>query len=168
MDTRNKDRNLYYLEELSDYKVADSDKDVRGWKVQDIDGRTIGEVENLLVNKNTERVVYLDVEVDESIISANYKPFSAKAKDGVHDFINEKGENHVIIPIGMATLDLKNQIVSTKKINHETFSQTKRLKKGTPVNRDYEVDVLDSYSRPKTETNYPDNDTFYNREEFRL
>lgn len=166
MNTRNKNKSLFYLEELSDYKVADSDKDVRGWKVQDVDGRNIGEVENLLVNKNTERVVYLDVEVDESIISANYKPYSAKAKDGVHDFINEEGENHVIIPIGMATLDLDNQIVSTKEINHETFAQTKRLKKGTPVYRDYEVDVFDSYTRPQTETAYPEDDTFYNRDEF--
>ena len=46
-----KERNLYYLEELSDYKVADSDKDVRGWEVKDIDGRTVGKVDNLLVNK---------------------------------------------------------------------------------------------------------------------
>ncbi len=165
MNTRN--RNLYYLEELSDYKVADSDKDVRGWKVQDVEGRIIGEVDNLLVNKNTERVVYLDVEVDESIISANHKPFTAKAKDGVHEFINEDGENHIIIPIGMATLDLNSHIVSTKKINYETFAQTKRLKKGTPVHREYEVDVFNSYTRPKTETHYPDDDTFYNRDEFR-
>lgn len=166
MSELNKNRNLYYLEELSDYKVADSDKDVRGWKVKDANGKTIGEVDNLIVNKNTERVVYLSVQVDESIISANHRPYSTKAKDGVHDFINKEGENQVIIPIGMATLDLKNQTVSTKKIDHETFAQTKRLKKGSPVNRDYEVDVFNSYTRPETETNYPDDDTFYKRDEF--
>ena len=133
MKTENKDKVLYYLEELSDYKVADSDKDVRGWDVNDADGKTIGEVDNLLVNKNTERVVYLDVKVDESIISADYKPYTSKVKDGVHDFLNEDGENHVIIPIGMATLDL---------------------------------DVVDSYTRPDAGTNYPDDDTFYDRDEF--
>jgi len=154
------------LEELSDYKVADTDKDVRGWTVQDIEGRTIGKVDNLLVNKDTERVIYLDVEVDESIISANHKPYSAKAKDGVHDFINKEGENHVIIPIGMATLDLNSHLVSTNKINHETFAQTKRLKKHTPVYREYEVEVFSSYTRPKIETHYPD-DTFYERDEFK-
>ena len=166
MDTKDKDKVLYYLEELSSYKVADSDKDVRGWKVNDSDGRIIGEVDNLLVNKNTERVVYLDVEVDESIILANFKPYSAKAKDGIHDFINEEGESHIIIPIGMATLDLENNAVFTKKINFETFAQTKRLRKNSPINRDFEVAVFDSYTRPKIESNYPDDDTFYNRDEF--
>ncbi len=166
MKTENKDKVLYYLEELSDYKVADSDKDVRGWDVNDADGKTIGEVDNLLVNKNTERVVYLDVKVDESIISADYKPYTSKVKDGVHDFLNEDGENHIIIPIGMATLDLENKIVFTNKINYETFAQTRRLKKGAPIYRDYEVDVVDSYTRPDAGTNYPDDDTFYDRDEF--
>jgi sporulation protein YlmC with PRC-barrel domain len=162
-----KERNLYYLEELSDYKVADSDKDVRGWEVKDIDGRTVGKVDNLLVNKNTERVVYLDVEVDKSIIDVNYKPYSTKAKDGVHDFINEDGENHLIIPIGMADLDLDNEIVSTSKINHETFAQSKRVKKGTPIHREYEVIVLDNYNRPKEVIIYEEDDIFYQREEFK-
>jgi sporulation protein YlmC with PRC-barrel domain len=168
MSTRNKNRNLYYLEELSDYKVADSDKDVRGWKVQDIDGKTIGEVDNLLVNKNTERVAYLNVKVDDSIISANHQPYSTKANEGVHDFINKEGENHIIIPIGMATLDLKNHIVSTTNINHQTFAQTKRFKSGSAIQREYEVDVFNSYTRPTTATIYPDDDSFYDRDEFKL
>ncbi len=166
MNTHNKDRVIYYLDELSDYKVADSHKDVHGWEVKDATGRIIGKVDNLLVNKNTERVVYLDVEVDESIISANVKPYRFKGKEEVHEFMNEVGENHIIIPIGMTTLDLENKIVSTNKINYETFTQTKRLKKGMPVNRDYERDVLGSYTRPEIDTIYPEDDIFYNRDEF--
>ena len=166
MNTESKDRILYYLEELSDYKVADSDKDVRNWKVNDVDGRTIGEVDNLLVNKNTERVIYLDVKVDESIISEDYKPYTRKVKDGVHDFINHEGENHLIIPIGMVTLDLDNKIVSTRAINYETFAQTKRLKKGSPITRDYEQNVFDSYTRLEEEPNHPEDERYYDREEF--
>ena len=166
MSTDKKERNLYYLQELSDYKVADGYKDVRGWQVKDVDGRFIGEVDNLIVNKNTERVVYLDVAVDESIIAANYKPYSTKAKSGVHDFINEDGENHMIIPIGMANLDEDNEIVSTNDINHETFAQTKRVRKGTPIYRDYETAVLDNYTRPKQDRTYPEDDEFYKRKEF--
>ncbi len=167
MNTDNKNKSLFYLEELSDYKVSNSDKDVRGWNVNDVDGRTIGKVNNLLVNKNTERVVYLDVEVDKSIIDVDYKPYSHKAKDGVHDFINEDGENHVIIPIGMAHLDLDKEIVSTRKINHDTFSRTKRKKKNMPIQRDYEVVILDTYTRPEDEVHYPEDDTFYDRQEFK-
>jgi sporulation protein YlmC with PRC-barrel domain len=167
MNTDNKNKSLFYLEELSDYKVSNSDKDVRGWNVNDVDGRTIGTVNNLLVNKNTERVVYLDVEVDQSIIDVDYKPYSHKAKDGVHDFINKDGENHVIIPIGMAHLDLDKEIVSTQKINHDTFARTKRVKKNTPVQRDYEVIILDTYTRPESEVHYSEDDTFYDRQEFK-
>ncbi|MDN3491659.1 PRC-barrel domain-containing protein [Winogradskyella bathintestinalis] len=164
----NNEKSVYYLEELSNYKVADSDKDVRGWDVKDKDGRVIGTVDNLIVNKNTERVVYLDVEVDSSIIEANYKPYSAKAKDGVHDFINEKGENHLIIPIGMAHLNLESELVFTKEVNHKTFAETKRLKKGTDIYRDYEILILDSYNRNDDVASYPQDEMFYERSEFKV
>ncbi len=52
-----KNKNLYYLHELSDYKVADNYADVRGWEVKDAGNRTIGQVEGLIVNKKAERVV---------------------------------------------------------------------------------------------------------------
>ena len=163
-----KNKNLYYLDELSDYQVADDDKKVQGWEVQDADSKVIGKVHNLLVNKSTERVVYLDVEVDKSIIDANYQPYSSKANDGVHDFINEDGENHIIIPIGMATLDLENHIVRSSKVSYDTFSQTKRVKKGSNIDREYEVIVLDTYSTSRDEENvYPSDDTMYDREEYR-
>ena len=164
METKNK--NLYYLEELSDYKVASDDPDVRGWRVKDVSGRVVGKVDNLLVNKNTERVVYLDVELDASVLETNYKPYSKSASNGVHDFINKEGENHVIIPIGMATLNKEDEYVITNKINHRTFSETKRFKKSTPLYRDYEVIILDTYLRDHPVDEYPEDDTFYDREEF--
>lgn len=167
MKTEDKDRILFNLDELSDYKVADKKKDVRGWKVKDADHKVIGKVENLLVNKNTERVVYLDVRVDDSIISSDFKAYTSKVKDGVHDFINEEGKNHLIIPVGMATLDLENEIVFTNKINYETFAKTRRYRKGDPLDRDYEVDVYEWYTRPAPDTTYPEDDSFYDNENFK-
>ncbi|MDQ6890962.1 MAG: PRC-barrel domain-containing protein [Bacteroidota bacterium] len=67
-----KNKNLYYLHELSGYKVADDYPDVRDWKVEDANGRLVGKVDGLLVNKTAERVVYLDVEVDKSIIEEGH------------------------------------------------------------------------------------------------
>lgn len=166
MKTENEDRNLYYLDELSDYKVADDKKDVRGWKVHAADGKIIGEVDDLIVNKNTERVVYLNVKVDESIISSNISPFSTKVRDSVHDFVNEKDENHIIIPIGMASLDLDKEIVYTNKIKYDTFTQTKRFRKHAPLYRDYELEVYNTYTKPEIETVYPDDDEFYEHEDF--
>ncbi|TYC09586.1 photosystem reaction center subunit H [Bizionia gelidisalsuginis] len=161
-----KEKKLFYLEELSNYKIADSDKDVRGWEVKGKEGLVIGKVDNLLVNKTKERVVYLDVEVDASIIEANHKPYNAKAQDGVHEFINADGENHLIIPIGLAHLNLESKIVFAKSVNHKTFAETKRIKKGTLVDRNYEVDVLSNYDRNNTDTNFPLDDTLYDRPEF--
>lgn len=168
MNLNNKESNLFYLDNLGKYKVANSDKDVRGWPVKDASDRVVGKVDSFLVNKNDERVVYLDVEVDDSVIEADYKPYSSKAGSGVHDYINEDGENHVIIPVGMAHLNLNDGYVTTKKIDHDTFASTKRIKKRTPIERDYEIIVLDSYNRNDTqeENSYSENDEFYRRKEF--
>ncbi len=162
---KDKERNLYYLNELSDYKVASDDPDVRGWEVKDRDRRTIGKIDNLLVNQSSERVVYLDVEVDTSIIEANHKPYSHKSDSGVHDFLNKDGENHVIIPIGLATLDKENKIVHTDSIDYQTFAESKRFKKGDTINRDYERMVLSNYNRDQTK--YPEDDSLYESKEFR-
>nr|WP_294894958.1 hypothetical protein [uncultured Pedobacter sp.] len=66
MKDENKD--LYYLHDLSDYKIASDYPDFRGWKLQDTAHREIGTVDGLLVSKSAERVVYLDIEVNEDLI----------------------------------------------------------------------------------------------------
>ncbi|MDT0687579.1 PRC-barrel domain-containing protein [Autumnicola psychrophila] len=148
----NKNKHLFYLNELSDYKVASDDPDVRGWEVQDKDNRVVGKVDNLMVNKNTQRVVYLDVEVDKSIIEANHKPYRDSANDGVHEFINKDGENHLIVPVGLVRLNTNKNFVYTDRIDHRTFAQTKRMEKGSNVDRDYETVVLASYDRSGSRT----------------
>ncbi|MEG9328707.1 hypothetical protein SAMN04488034_10822 [Salinimicrobium catena] len=144
---KDKEKHLYYLNELSDYKVDSDDPDVRGWKVKDVDNRVIGKVDNLLVSKARKRVVYLDVEVDSSIIDANHDPYGKPASADVHEFINKDGENHLIIPIGLARLNRDEKYVYTDKINHRTFAETKRMEAGADIDRDYEVVVLESYNR---------------------
>ena len=146
-NNRNRDKHLFYLNELSDYKVASDDPDVRGWKVKDVDNRVIGKVDNFLVNKNTERVVYLDVEVDRSILEANHDPYQSSASEGVHEFVNKKGEEHLIIPIGLVKLNEDDKFIYTDKVNHRTFAETKRKRKGANIDREYEEVVLASYNR---------------------
>lgn len=146
-NNRNRDKHLFYLNELSDYKVASNDPDVRGWKVKDVDNRVIGKVDNFLVIKNTERVVYLDVEVDRSILEANHEPYQSSASEGVHEFVNKKGEEHLIIPIGLVKLNEDDKFIYTDKVNHRTFAETKRKKKGANIDREYEEVVLASYNR---------------------
>lgn len=160
-------KNLYYLEDLSDYKVASDYSDVRGWEVKDIDSRTIGKVEGLLANIETKRVVYLDIQVDKSLIEDGHEVFNKSANDGAHGFINKEGENHLIIPIGLVTLDEENKKVLSDEINHSTFTRTKRFSKGAALDRNYEVIVFKSYFPAKTidETELKD-ENFYGRQEF--
>ncbi len=162
-----KNKNLYYLHELSDYKVADEYADVRDWEVIDADKRTIGKVDALLVSKQAERVVYLDVEVDTSLIEAGHQTYATPANKGVHEFLNEDGENHLIIPIGMVTLDEDNKKVHTNQIDYNTFAKAKRFKKGGDLERSYELMVLPHYF-PGNKFDEEDNsgDEFYNRKEF--
>jgi hypothetical protein len=75
-------KNLFNLDELSGYKVAENYHDVRGWDVKDANNRTIGKVDHLLVNKIAERVVYLDVEVDESLIEDEHNTYQNRASEG--------------------------------------------------------------------------------------
>jgi hypothetical protein len=165
MTEKNKD--LYYLHELSGYKVADDYVDVRDWEVTDADNRNIGKVDGLLVSKQAERVVYLDVEVDKSLIEAGHETFAAAADKGVHEFLNEDGENHLIIPIGMATLDEDNKKVHTDQIDFTTFAKTKRFKKGVDIEKSYELMVLPHYFPGyKFDEENGLNNQFYNRNEF--
>ena len=144
-------KHLYYLEELSDYKVDSHYSNVSGWPVKDRENRVIGKVSNLLVNKDLEKVVYLDVEVDDSIIDANHDPYATPANAGLREFVNKKGENHIIIPIGMVTIDDKQKFVFADSIGYQTFAGTKRMSPGANINRDYEMMVLNSYNRDRRE-----------------
>lgn len=176
-----KEKHLYYLDELPDYKVESGDPDVRGWALKDNDGQVIGKVDNLLVHKEREQVVYLDVEVDKSIIAANYEPYGRPRKEGVHEFLNREGEDHLIVPIGFVDIDEEHKFVRTEKVNYQTFAETKRIHRGVQIERGYEEIVLGSYERqnksestenvgPKkgfedqSDTSYMDN--FYKRKAF--
>jgi hypothetical protein len=140
-------KHLYYIDELSDYKISDGYPDIRGWDVKDIDNRVIGKVDNLLVNKEAERVVYLDVEVDKSIIDAKYDPYGRPSQTEIREFVNKEGQNHIIIPIGLVDLNQDSNYVYTDTIDHRTFAETKRYRKGDTIDRSYEDQVLGSYER---------------------
>lgn len=142
-----KEKHLYQMSELKGYKINPKDPDIRGWIVKDLDNRVIGKVDNLLVNKELGKVVYVDVEVDQSIIDANHDPYSAHTDSEIHEFINKEGENHIIIPIGLISLNRDEKYAFTESINYQTFAETKRYRSGTTISRDYERHVMGSYDR---------------------
>ncbi|MCM4156551.1 hypothetical protein [Gramella sp. AN32] len=158
MSTKN-EKHLYYFNELSGYKISSGDHDIRGWAVKDLENRIIGKVDNLLVNKDLGKVVYIDVEVDKTIIDANHDPYSEPANPNVREFINKEGENHLIIPIGLVSLNPESKYVYTETIDYQTFAGTKRYRAGNTIDRDYERAVLTSYNRKNRKSNI-DNDRY--------
>lgn len=159
-------KNLFNLDELSDYKVAENYSDVRGWDVKDANNRTIGKVDHLLVNKTAERVVYLDVEVDESIIEEGHNTYQDLVSGGVHGFLNEEGEDHLTIPIGMAVIDEKNKLVNTNQIDSSTFAKAKRFRKGDTIDFEYELNLVRLYRGDNTIYSSNSVEEFYAHEEF--
>jgi len=142
-----KNKNLHYLSELKDYKVASGYPDIRGWVVRDADKRVVGKVDNLLINKNLDRVVYVDVEVDQTIIDSRHDPYGKPADPEIKEFVNKDGQNHVIVPIGLIELEEDEKYIFTSRITHQTFAETKRIERGADLNRHYEETVLSSYNR---------------------
>ncbi|MEJ6981285.1 photosystem reaction center subunit H [Pedobacter sp. P351] len=160
-------RDLYYLHELSDYKVASDYSDVRGWKVKDSGNRTIGIIDGLLVSKKAERVIYLDVEIDESVIEDSHKAYEVPASAGTHEFLNSDGDTHLIIPIGLASLNEKMKTVCAEQLDYSTFIKAKRFRKGAIIAPEYELYICRHYTGDNSlnDTTIV-NASFYDRPEF--
>ena len=162
------EKNLYYLHELSNYKVDSDYPDVRGWKLKDAANRTIGTVDNLLVNKKEKRVVYLDVELDEEITGKEHQQLQSSDSGGVHEFRNKDGENHLIVPIGLVDIDEDNKHVLSNEISYDTFSNAQRFRKGDTIDQDYELTVYRHYVPANTTGNSDTlQDDFYNHNAFK-
>jgi uncharacterized protein (TIGR02271 family) len=140
------------LDQLSDFRVADEDPDVRGWDVLSSDGRRIGEVEDLLVDTAAMKVRYLDVEIDD-------------------DLLQKDRDRHVLIPVGYARLDRDDNRVMVDAIKSTDVS-TLPAYSNEPLTRDYENTVRSSWDRSgttNTDTDFYahegfDDNRFYGRE----
>lgn len=70
------------LAQLQGFRIANGAFDMRLWQVHSADGRWIGTVDELLVDPATMEVRYLDVEVENLLVTGR--------------------ERHVLIPVGHA------------------------------------------------------------------
>lgn len=92
---------LRRLRDLTDFEVADGNPDVRGWAVRGGDGQALGAVHELIVEPSVLKVRYLDVELD-----SRFK-------------VNEH-ESHVLLPIGVASLDAESSSVFVPALTAES------------------------------------------------
>jgi len=134
---------LSRLKDMDDYEVSDRDPDVRGWKVYSAEGIKFGKVEELIVDPDEMKVRYLDIEVDEGV-------------EGVTE------ERHMLIPIGVASIDEKDDKVFIRTVQTVSLLKSPPYKGGI-ITRDYENELKQSYFEDK-ETK--EDEEFYNSEYF--
>jgi len=87
----------------SDYEVADGQPDIRGWNVKDINGNTIGEVDDLIFDDRTLKVRYMVVDLD-------------------HDYFKLDKDRYVLVPIGAGEVPEKRHEIIISNVTANQFS----------------------------------------------
>lgn len=95
-------RRLFKMSELKDFEISPNDPDVRGWTLIGLDGERIGEVDELIVDTEAEKVRYLAVEVDKDV---------ARGKN-----------HHILVPIGAARLHKNDDNVLVEGLSRYSVS----------------------------------------------
>ena len=101
MDTM-KHRRLQELDR-SDFEIVKDEPDIRGWDVRNNTGRKIGEVEELILDAQEKKVRYMVVDLDDNELKLDHKK--------------------VLVPIGLAELDTKDDDVLIPNVSPEQFNQ---------------------------------------------
>ena len=113
---------LVALSELEAYEVDARDPDVRGWDVIGTDGVKVGEVDELIVDRQIKKVRYLVVVLEPEI--------SAGAE-----------ERSVLLPVGLAALDEEDESVLMRHIDAGTLGACP-IYRGGRITRDFENALL--------------------------
>ena len=174
MADSNSHKKLHYLKDLKDYRIVKDEPDIRGWEVHDASHFTVGTVSGLIVDVTREKVRYIDVDMDESILPGDHDPFGAEHQDGIHEYQDNKGSIHMIIPIGVARIERDDKLVIADGIDQNALRNipTYRYRENVPVHSEYEERVLANFrnrNKPegeRTDTDITRNDDIYNSEDF--
>ena len=78
--------NLVALKEIDSVRIADGEPDIRGWEVRTLAGGKVGEVDDLLLDRDSLEVVMLDIDLNDS-------------------------DRHTLAPIRAAQIDRERRIV---------------------------------------------------------
>lgn len=119
------DARLIRLEELKGFQVAEGDQDIRGWKVKTPDGKTIGKVEELIVDPAERRVRYMEIKVDRKVL-------------GIDD------DRHILVPIGTARIEDDGNDVLLDRLPAQGLAGVPAYNRG-PITRDYETSLREYY-----------------------
>lgn len=154
MDTNeNMNENQHHLKELggSDYKIVDGEENIKGWDVKNAQGIKLGEVDELLFDEASLKVRYIVLDLDNNDLDI--------------DFDDKK----VLIPIGMAELDEKEDDVFLRNITIQQLQSMSEYDKDN-LNSDLELSnysTLTGVAAATTAADMYDNEHFSDENLFR-
>ena len=141
------------LEELSgsDFEIADGQPDISGWDVIDTSGRYLGEIEELIFDKQSRKVRYLIVNLEDNEV--------------------EIDERVVLVPIGLATIHEEDDDVILAELTATRLNVLPEYEKGK-ITPQLETRIRDTFTGlaaavaagADTYRSHPD--TFYEHEHF--
>lgn len=137
---------LIKLKELEGYAVADDDPDVRGWKVISKNGREVGIIDELIVDREAMKVRYLDIDLNES-------------------FLDSGRDRHLLLPIGVAEIDEHDDLVFIPGIDKALVNKIPAFT-GDQVTRDYETTLVNVLSADNDDRADSKLENFYDRKQF--
>jgi uncharacterized protein (TIGR02271 family) len=112
------------LSDLSDFKVAENEPDIRGWKVRSSDSREVGKVKDLIADTGSMKIRYLDIELDKKSLDL-------------------RDDRRVLVPIGAARLNDDDDLVLINRASSEFTTLPEYSGEG--IDRGYEDRVRQSW-----------------------
>ncbi len=116
---------LVRLSDAKNFEVARGEHDIRGWEVRTPDDRTIGKVEELIVDTVERRVRYLDVKVDGKALSID-------------------ADRRVLVPIGAVHLRGEGKDVLLERLPVQGLAGVPEYR-GDDITPDYEASLRNYY-----------------------
>jgi len=132
----------------SGYEIVSDEPDIRNWKVVNGNGKLLGVVNELLVDRQLNKIRYI-------VLGLNGKPLNLLSRK-------------ILIPIGIADLDEMDDLVILPNISIEHLATLPDYRKGK-LTLDTERKIRNIFSSANTQDDYTDNiagDAFYEHEHF--
>lgn len=115
------------MQMLERYEVAKNKlssieyKSIKNWDVTDANGKTIGKIEDLIVDLKTGKIRYILGRTSKDLVVSQRQPF-------------------FILPVGLVILREEDQIVEVKRIDTEWMSKCPPYK-GEPLQAGFELEL---------------------------
>lgn len=107
---------LTHLSELKGYMIEDPAPDIRGWTVKLRDGRTVGKVDDLVVDTDNLVVKYLEMKVGR-------------------EFRGGDEDEWMLVPISVAHLDDAQDVVMVDRLPSGGIAKAQRSRRGKEPRR---------------------------------